>query len=252
MKVCEVCGTSEGNIYGKNGKFKMDLCSKHYTQRISGEISGLECSICGETNGRIVNTPNKFGKILCARHYTQMHKYGEILDKTIYDENKILYSDGYAEIVIRNIKNADIASAIIDLDDIDIVSSIKWHYSKTDGYVYGYVSGKQIAIHRLVTNAPDGHDVDHINHNKLDNRKSNLRVVTHAQNLANRGLLTSNTSGHTGVYWNKDRSKWQVQIRVNGKNKCMGRYDKLEDAVIARKIATQKYHGEFAYKEVLA
>ena len=74
--------------------------------------------------------------------------------------------------------------AIVDDDMYDQLSKYRWHYA--NGYAIGAVGGKRVFMHRIVAQTPDGMVTDHINHNMLDNRRSNLRVCTHADNMANR------------------------------------------------------------------
>jgi hypothetical protein len=73
--------------------------------------------------------------------------------------------------------------------------------------------------------------------NKLDNRKSNLRVVTQQENLHKKSVYKTNSSGHQGVKWNKSLNKWQVQITHNKKRIHLGVFDNLQDAIIARRKA---------------
>ena len=84
-------------------------------------------------------------------------------------------------------------------------------------------------------------EVDHINHNRLDNRKSNLRIVTRQENMYNKSEYKNNTSGVKGVKWNKDRQKWQVQINHNKKRIHLGLYSDLEEAKQVRLKAEEKY-----------
>lgn len=77
----------------------------------------------------------------------------------------------------------------------------------------------------------------------------NLRLVNRAQNNMNKGLRSDNTSGHTGVSWDKLKGKWVVQIQVDGKNKHIGRYTSKKDAINARIKAEEKYFGEYRRKE---
>lgn len=95
---------------------------------------------------------------------------------------------------------------------------------------------------------PSGY-LDHINGDTLDNRMENLRVVTKAQNSANQGKQCRNTSGHKGVYWDKNRGKWTVQIGVNRRYKYLGRYDTVEEAAQAYAKGAALLHGEFARLE---
>jgi hypothetical protein len=82
---------------------------------------------------------------------------------------------------------------------------------------------------------------DHINHNKIDNRKSNLRAVSQQENMHNKSTFKSNKSGHTGVHYNKKANRWTVSIGYNGKAKYIGCFKTIEEAVKARKEAELKY-----------
>lgn len=143
----------------------------------------------------------------------------------------------------------------VDIDDFDKVKNIAW-CKNNNGYLTGTVQGKMVLLHRYIMNCPDDIVVDHIGglETRHDNRKANLRIATNAQNHMNIGLTTTNTSGHTGVYWSKARQKWVAQIGVGvyentGKKHCMylGSYDNKEDAITARKQAEEKYYGNFSY-----
>ncbi|MCA9312763.1 HNH endonuclease [Candidatus Saccharibacteria bacterium] len=96
-------------------------------------------------------------------------------------------------------------------------------------------------MHRFITNAPKGMVVDHISGNTLDNRQSNLRVCTNAANIRNGKLRINNSTGVQGVTWDKSRNKWQSRIKVNYKTVHLGRYNSLEEATKARKLAEKKY-----------
>jgi hypothetical protein len=100
-------------------------------------------------------------------------------------------------------------------------------------------------------NCPNGMVVDHINGNPSDNRKQNLRIVTQHQNAMNARLNINNTSGTTGVSWDKENNKWIAAIGVNNKNIKLGRFINIEDAIKARKEAEDKYFGEYkrAYQD---
>lgn len=97
---------------------------------------------------------------------------------------------------------------------------------------------------------PNG-EVDHINHNPLDNRICNLREVSHTENHKNRGASPRNTSGFVGVYSHAPSGKWRSCIKINGKQKHLGLFHKKYDAVMARISAEEKYgfhrnHGNHA------
>ena len=135
-----------------------------------------------------------------------------------------------------------------DKEDFDKVKKFTW-YINDQGYVISTKSNvhhKRIRLSRLVMNAPDGFEVDHINHDLLDNRKSNLRIVTHQQNLFNQQKSKNNTSGFVGVV--KRENKWIAQIMYNGKNKYLGIFDTVEEAVNVYNTAAQELFGEYMYK----
>ena len=91
--------------------------------------------------------------------------------------------------------------------------------------------------------------VDHINHNTLDNRKCNLRVITQKKNLRNRNSRNiNNKSGYRNVSWNSRYNNWSVQLQINGKNKILGRFDNVDEAGRFAEEMRKKYYGEFAGK----
>lgn len=103
-------------------------------------------------------------------------------------------------------------------------------------------------VHRFILKAKKNESVDHINGNKLDNRRENLRICTHQQNMCNTKISTTNKTGVKGVHWSQERQKWSAQIGVKNKTISLGRFNSFEEAVNARFIAEQKFHGEFARK----
>lgn len=134
-----------------------------------------------------------------------------------------------------------------DTNHFEKLSQYEWMINAA-GYAWSKVNNKLISMHRLIMDAPDGLVVDHINHNRLDNRECNLRVCTHQQNVWNSKVRTTNTSGYTGVSWSSTNKRWVANITVNGKPIRLGQYKDIDDAIAARKSAEAKYFGEFAYK----
>ena len=135
-----------------------------------------------------------------------------------------------------------------DLEDYDKIKDYCWYISKT-GYVISQDSEhKAIRMHRLVMNVTDSKVlIDHIYHNKTDNRKSQLRIVSASQNGMNTVRRKDNTSGVTGV--SLDNNRWLAQITCDGKLIRLGRFNTFDEAVSARKLAEEKYFGEYAYTE---
>ena len=141
--------------------------------------------------------------------------------------------------------------AIVDDEDFEYLSHWKWHII---GEYAGRssqrnVEGKRMAIlmHRIILKPPDGMDTDHINHNKLDNRKCNLRICTRSQNVANGFTRSDNKTGIKGVHWHKGVNKWIAEICINGKNQHIGVYKNKDDAANAYTIKAKELFGEFAY-----
>ena len=137
------------------------------------------------------------------------------------------------------------------VDDTDYVwlSQWKWYYDN-HGYAitndYSTGKHKHIRMHRLITNAPKGMDVDHVDMNKLNNTRGNLRICNRSENMCNTKLKSSNTSGIKGVTWDKTCNKWMAGIMVNYKRINLGRFSDINKAQEAYEQAAIKYHKEFA------
>ncbi len=186
-----------------------------------------------------------FCKGYCHKHYKQMYKHGRILERTIYDANEFIIKDDCVEIVLYDKECKEVGRTIIDLEDYDLVKDYKWTLDGS-GYAINRVGG--IRLHRFVMNASDEFNIDHINGNRLDNRKCNLREVTQQQNCFN---LTNRGQGNNkrkGVSYRKDRNKWRAYIVVDNKQISLGSFDTEEEAIEARIEAEIKYFGEYRRK----
>lgn len=138
--------------------------------------------------------------------------------------------------------------AIVDDADWPIVEQLTV-YEGTNGYAYysTWENGRSVprTLHSRLVDAPPGMHIDHINGDKLDNRRSNLRVVTPQQNQLNRKRPNrNNTSGARGVSRHSACDRWVAQITKNGKNHYLGLYERMEDAIAARKAAELELFGE--------
>ena len=135
-----------------------------------------------------------------------------------------------------------------DLEDYDKIKDYYWYISNY-GYVMSYSKGQYVLMHRIIMNALDFKEeklvVDHINHFTNDNRKINLRLITHQQNSMNKKKLNE----HMGVFYDKTHEKWVAEIGYNNENIKLGYFKDIEKAIEARKQAEEKYFGEFAYQE---
>ena len=144
------------------------------------------------------------------------------------------YSNGDTfEIPLYSKKGEFKGVLIADKEARELVESTTWRVTHF-GYVIGYINRKKVLFHRAVMGATKGLVVDHINHNKLDNRKSNLRVCTNQENTRNRKV-------QHGVYWRKDKNKWCAVLTHNYKKVYLGHYEHYDDALQARKEAEKVY-----------
>ena len=132
--------------------------------------------------------------------------------------------------------------ALVDDSDFECVNQWKWHLDIT-GYAVRKPKSGKIYMHRLLLNV-GAKQVDHINGNTLDNRRSNLRPSTIAENRRNKGPKSENTSGYKGV--TKRKNKWIAQISANGTGYYLGIFDNKESAAKAYNKAATQLHGEFA------
>lgn len=142
---------------------------------------------------------------------------------------------------------------IVDAEDYSELSQYKWHHVK--GYavrsevyqINGQTKRRTIRMHRAILKPGDDWQVDHINRNKLDNRKSNLRLCTTQENTRNVGPIKNTTSIYKGVYWSKKAGKWIAQIHHNYKKKRIGTFECEHEAAEAYNKAAKEIHGDFAY-----
>ena len=135
--------------------------------------------------------------------------------------------------------------AIIDDDDFECVSQYKWTL-QSGGYVRTFVGKSVLYLHRLVMGASGKLEIDHIDRNKLDCRKSNLRFATRTQNSANKDCNKGNPIKVKGVRWDDTRNKYLARIGYDGITKNLGRYVNLIDAARAYNEAAIRIYGEYA------
>lgn len=153
------------------------------------------------------------------------------------------------------------AWALIDADDYERLVIYNWFVQdprSSTGSVYAVRNNwngqaginHRVRMHREIMGLEKGdkRDVDHINGNTLDNRKANLRVVTHQQNRQNTRGWANASSQYRGVSWDKSRGRWKAQASVGGKNRLIGRF-KTEEEANAAAIAFRAEHMPFAARD---
>lgn len=126
-------------------------------------------------------------------------------------------------------------TALVDDEDLE-VAGVRWHMSGPGYAVRSIGGGRKEYMHRRLLGlvAADRSEVDHVNGDRLDNRRSNLRVVTHAENLQNRPSPKGAASPHRGVSWNGTRRKWRASVGLpTGERRQLGEFENELDAARA-------------------
>ena len=146
-------------------------------------------------------------------------------------------------------------SAIVDVADAKALGLAQMAWHSSNGYAAHNLRRRQakglyplLLMHRLILNAPPELSVDHINGNKLDNRRSNLRLATHTENMQNRKMAKHNTCGFKGVWQRKRNGKtsYRAEIRCNGKRHTLGTFLTPNEAHEAYLKASRELHGKFS------
>ena len=219
-----------------------NLEPSHQHNTINNIFSGkknyqYKCEVCGRPMfHKIVS----YGHIYCSKHYRQLKKYGKFIDnnpRTTMDRNEIHICGDIAYVDIYDYKCNVIAQAIIDTKNINKIRYTKWKLSGS-GYAMNTPKFKGGSLHmsRRILNTKQF--VDHINHNTLDNRECNLRIVTKSQNQMN--------VNYKGVYELQDE-KYYAYIKLNGKQYNLGVYVFQEEALFARWFAETLLFKEYKY-----
>lgn len=174
--------------------------------------------------------------------------------------NGFILHDNYCEVI-----DGSGNIALIDNDDIELIKKYYWYKVTLEAgtenevsYMYTHIRNSEtkkdhkLSMHEYLTGQKY---VDHKNHDGLDNRRCNLRFqkdgITSNQgyNNINMKRRRNNTSGYTGVYYDKRSGKWTANIGINYKTKRLGTFDTFEEAVEARKAGEEKYYSGWSYKQ---
>lgn len=199
-------------------------------------VARWECKCdCGNTTyvtGENLKQKTKSCGCVAREKATENHK----------KENIFIIHDEYIEGIDINQRRF-----IFDVDDFEKVSSMYWGVSKGSEYViHSDRKNGRIPLHRFLMDASDDMVVDHINHNRTDNRKVNLRICTVAKNNINTKIKCTNTSGVVGVHRHKQSGRWVGELTING-NSIRKLFKNKEDAVLYRQQLEEEYFGEYGY-----
>jgi hypothetical protein len=230
IKLCSIDGCNEKH-WGK------EYCLSHYNQaRGSGELG---FGVCRTKNCGLP----AISKELCFKHYNQMNNKGYVY-RSRYEPN-IFEVDGDICFIHTFDNNGNLKNKVkIDVDDIEKVRPLKWCVGN-----HGYAENvkTKTLLHRIIIESiPVGLEIDHINRDRLDNRKSNLRIVNRAQNAINSSLCSTNKTGFKGVCWVKRCNKYVVQLNKNGVRVYYGHFDDKVEAAKMYDIAAIEFFGDFA------
>lgn len=175
----------------------------------------------------------------CNKHYLRMLYYGSFDNHPRQRVNTYNFeNEDYVEIITK--KGQKI---LVDKEDFDKIKKWSWCVSP-QGYAVANINHKVTKINWVLFPKAKGLVQDHINGNKLDNRKSNLRSCTQHQNSMNCGLYKNSTTGFVGVCKLKN-GKYFARIMFNRKEIRIGTFSTLEEAVMERKKAEEKFYGEY-------
>jgi len=195
----------------------------------------LKATIIGYHNCMDIDVRFENGEIASHKTYARFINGNIRLPKY---RMRIEYMEDYAILINPN-TNFQI---LVDINDAKNLIKYTWR-ANNDGYA---VNGKLKKMHRYIINAPKKMEVDHINGNKSDNRRCNLRLCTHSENQCNSGCQSNNTSGYKGVSWDKHNNKWRAKICINNKQIHLGLFTDKEEAAQEYNKASLKHHGRFA------
>jgi hypothetical protein len=137
------------------------------------------------------------------------------------------------------------AYATVDAEDWPKVAPYTWGLD-TNGYAFALVDGRRTLLHRFLTDPAPTALVDHWDLDRLNCRRGNLRVATHAQNSGNVALSSRNRSGYKGVSWDRANHAWKATIRIDGRNQHLGQFGDVVLAARAYDTAAREQFGEFA------
>lgn len=228
VKSSYTCNHQQSYIGREFGRWKViDVC-----EDINNKKCVLcECSCDKHTHRKIPLTYLDNNKTLSC---------GCLRNEAFMQPKEFIFYDEYCECIIKD------KVAILDKDDYDKLFDLGWCVN-SHGYAIAWNPKleKMVYMQQIIMGSSDDLQIDHIDGNRLNNRKYNLRFVTAQQNMMNEKLSKNNTSGVKGVHWHKVEEKWIANIGFNNKLIHLGYFDDFNDAVDVRRGAEIIYFGEY-------
>lgn len=167
----------------------------------------------------------------------EWHPLSEVVDPVESERE----SEGYRIALWR--RDGTIAEhALVDAEDIEL-ERFRWNMNH-GGYAVRGEGGRAVLMHRVIAAAPTGLQVDHINRNRLDNRRCNLRLTDHSGNVRNCSRNRRNTNGYKGV--RRQGNRWGARLKCDGEWCCLGWFKTPEEAAVAYDLMAMALFGEFA------
>lgn|GEM_PF-959969 len=214
------------------------------------------CRKCRSKNGHdnYLNNKDKYKETIAQK----------IANNDLYNSkfNDYIIEDDITKIIMTSLKGEDFITAI-DTEDLERIKTLGLRWcAKYDRGTRSYyacstrwemVDGEpklvSYGLQTIIANTIKGYYVDHEDHDTLNNRKYNLRIVTMPNNATNRKSKNSNNkSGYRNVCWVKSKEQWVVQLSINGKNTRLGWFDDVDEAGEYAEKMRQKYYGKYAGK----
>lgn len=210
------------------------------------------CEFCGRVGAVKCS---KLGKYICRKHYGQLMRYGFVRDnnpRSNNDPNEITIDGNIAYIDLYNQRNEKIFTTIIDSEDVKRVKDKKWRVSIKRGKPYvisGHGAGNQVYLARFLLNYYGENDVDHIDGDVLNNRKKNLRIVSHKDNVRNLKPKITNKIGIRGISEDKRSGKYLVDFSDEKERYYLKPWLLLEEAVTCRYFLETIVNKNFRFQE---
>jgi hypothetical protein len=216
-RVKDFTGERKGTLTAKKAVFQDNLHRWHWL---------YQCD-CGNT---VIRTPNSVRQL-------NRPSCGCIKNKKLW----VPIVDG--EVIKIPLTNG--RYALIDSADLPIVEKLAWYYNPS-GYADTHLSRKKhVSMHRMILSATDNQSVDHIDHDGLNNRRSNIRLCTQSQNSMNRRAQSNNSTGIKGICFDKRRNEWHASVKAGDVVKQKN-FKAIEDAISAHTQWVKELHGDFA------
>jgi len=272
MRIC--CVPDCGGIFKARG-----YCSKHLQQvdRVGGpySIRKLKCIVPGCENGNVVKghcskhadqirkrgavysvlkysgcfapgcKRENYSRGYCSMHWRQIRDYGKLFSVSRGEPNEVVFEGDIARIFLYSFAATKVGETVIDRENYHRVEKFRWYLGDNGYAVRNCKKGETSLLHKILLEVGPNEEVDHRDRDRLNNRKYNLRPCTRLKNCYNSGIMSNNTSGITGISWDKKKELWDTYISADKQFIRLGLFSNFAKAVETRKQAEKHYFKEF-------